>query len=152
MKIEEKIIAKGLKIPERKLGVGKAEPAVRTGNLVYTSGHTSGNHIGKVGKEFTPEQAYDGARDCALSCLGAVKAVIGDLDKITRIVKIIGFVNCAEGFFNTSAVVHGCTDFLHEIFGGNPGDKGRHARSAIGVYQLPANSAVEIEMIVEVKD
>jgi enamine deaminase RidA (YjgF/YER057c/UK114 family) len=146
MQVEEKIKAKGLTIPERKLGVGKADPAVRTGNLVYTSGHTSGNHIGKVGKDFTPEQAYDGARDCALSCLGAVKAVVGDLDKVTRIVKIIGFVNCAEGFFNTSAVVHGCTDFLHEIFG----EKGRHARSAIGVYQLPANSAVEIEMIVEV--
>ena len=148
MNIEAKIKAKGLTIPERKLGVGKAEPAVRSGNLVYTSGHTSGNHIGRVGKDFTPEQAYDGARDCTLSCLGAVKAVVGDLDKVTRIVKIIGFVNCAEGFFNTSAVIHGCTDFLHEIFG----EKGRHARSAIGVYQLPANSAVEIEMIVEVRD
>ncbi|NUN92185.1 MAG: RidA family protein [Verrucomicrobiae bacterium] len=146
--MEAKIHAKGLNIPERKLGVGKAEPAVRSGNLVYTSGHTSGNHLGKVGKEFTKEQAFDGARDCALSCLGAIKAVIGDLDKITRIVKIIGFVNCAEGFSDTSSVIHGCTDLLHEIFG----EKGRHARSAIGVYQLPANSAVEIEMIVEVKD
>lgn len=148
MQIEEKIKAKGFTIPERKCGVGKIEPAVRTGNLVYTSGHTSGKHIGKVGRDFTPEQAYVGARDCALSCLGAIKAVIGDLDKITRIVKLIGFVNCAEGFFDTPAVIHGATDLLNELFGA----RGRHARSAVGVYQLPANSAVEIELIVEVRD
>jgi len=148
MNVEAKINAKGLKIPERKLGVGKIEPAVRSGKLVYTSGYTSRNHLGKVGREFTKEQAYDGARDCALGCLGAVKAIIGDLDKITRIVKVVGFVNCAEGFCDTPSVIHGCTDFLHEIFG----EKGRHARSAIGVDQLPANSAVEIEMVVEVRD
>jgi enamine deaminase RidA (YjgF/YER057c/UK114 family) len=147
MIIEDKIRAKGLTIPEAKFGVGKIDSAVRTGNLVYTSGHTSIHHIGKVGKDFTVEQAYLGARDCTLGCLGAVKGLIGDLDNITRVVKVLGLVNCAEGFYDTSSVIHGCSDLLNEVFGA----KGRHGRSAIGVYQLPGNSAVEIEIIFEVR-
>jgi enamine deaminase RidA (YjgF/YER057c/UK114 family) len=147
MKIEEKLKAKGLTLPEATFGQGKIEPAVRTGNLVFTSGHVS-KCIGKVGAEVLLPQAYEGARDAALGCLAAVKGLVGDLDKVTRVVKVLGMVNCAEGFYDTPNVIHGCTDLLNELFG----DKGRHARSAVGLYQLPGNYSVEIEIICEVRD
>lgn len=146
MKIEEKLKAKGLTLPEAKFGQGKIEPAVRTGNLVFTSGHVSTKHKGKVGKDVTESQAYEGARDAALGCLAAVKGIVGDLDKVTRVVKVLGMVNCAEGYHNTPAVIHGCTDLLNELFG----PAGRHARSAVGLYQLPENYSVEVEIIFEV--
>jgi enamine deaminase RidA (YjgF/YER057c/UK114 family) len=142
----ENIKKLGYEIP--KANPGKLAPAVRTGNLVYTSGATS-KVTGKVGGDVTVEQGYVGARDCILGCLGSVEWLIGDLNKVTRVVKILGMVNCAEGFSNTPAVIHGATDTLIEIFGQ---EKGWHARSAIGVYQLPGDAAVEIEIIVEIAD
>lgn len=148
MNIEQKISAKGLELPERKAPTLNVDHAVRTGNLVYTSGNTSINLLGKVGAEFSIEEGYQGAIDCTLGCLASAKYLIGDLDKIARVVKVLGLVNCAPGFFNTSAVIHGCSDLLVELFG----EKGRHARSAIGVAELPGNSAVEIEIIFEVQD
>jgi enamine deaminase RidA (YjgF/YER057c/UK114 family) len=152
MHIEAKLKAMGYEITPAALGQGKIEPAVRTGNLVFTSGQVSRrgdeNYIGKVGKELTVEQGYAAARACALNCLGAVKAIVGDLDKVKRVVKVLGMVNAAEGFTNTPEVIHGCTDLLNELFGA----AGRHARSAVGLYQLPNNFAVEIEIIVEVAD
>jgi enamine deaminase RidA (YjgF/YER057c/UK114 family) len=102
-----------------------------------------------VGGEVTLEEAYQGAREAILGCLGAVKWAVGDLDKVTRVVKLLGMVNCAEGFSNTPAVIHGATDLLLELFGP---EAGWHARSAVGLYQLPGNCAVEIELIVEVRD
>ncbi len=147
MKIEETLQTKGLTLPEAKFGQGKIEPGVRTGNLVFTSGHVS-KCVGKVGKDVTPQQAYEGARDAVLGCLAAVKGIVGDLDKVTRVVKVLGMVNCAEGFYDTPSVIHGCTDLLNELFG----EKGRHARSAVGLYQLPANYSVEVEIIFEVRD
>jgi enamine deaminase RidA (YjgF/YER057c/UK114 family) len=125
---------------------GKLAPAVRTGNLVYTSGATS-KLTGKVGTDVTPEEAAEGARDAILQCLGSIQWLIGDLNRITRVVKLLGLVNCGDGFFNTPAVINGATDLLHKAFGQ---EIGWHARSAIGVYQLPGNAAVEIEMIVEI--
>lgn len=152
MHIEAKLKAMGYEITPAALGQGKIEPAVRSGNLVFTSGQVSRrgdeNYVGKVGKELTVEQGYAAARACALNCLGAVKAVVGDLDKVKRVVKVLGMVNAAEGFTNTPEVIHGCTDLLNELFGA----AGRHARSAVGLYQLPNNFAVEIEIIVEVAD
>ena len=152
MSIEAKLKAMGYEISAAALGQGKIEPAVRTGNLVFTSGQVSQrgaeSFIGKVGGELSVEQGYAAARLCALNALGAIKAVVGDLDKVTRVVKLLGMVNAAEGFTRTPEVIHGCTDLLNELFG----PIGRHARSAVGLYQLPANYAVEIEMIVEVKD
>lgn len=146
MAVVEKLKELGVEIPTVNPGI--LAPAVRTGNLVYTSGATSAVE-GKVGDDVTVEQAAEGARDCIIKCLGSVNWLVGDLNKVTRVVKLLGMVNCAEGFYNTPAVINGATNFLHEAFGL---EIGWHARSAIGVYQLPGNAAVEIEMIVEVQD
>ncbi|MBI3909853.1 MAG: RidA family protein [Armatimonadetes bacterium] len=146
--IEDRIRELGWSLGEPPDQRGKLAPAVRTGNLVYTSGNTC-RLTGKVGGDVTAEQAYEGAREAILRCLAAVKWRIGDLDRVTRVVKLLGLVNCAAGFYNTPAVINGATDALLEIFGP---ERGWHARSAIGVYQLPGNAAVEIEMIVEVAD
>ena len=152
MHIEDKLKAMGFELQPAVLGQGKIEPAVRTGNLVLTSGQVSQrgdrSYVGKVGGELTLEQGYEAARLCALNCLAAVQAVVGDLDKVRRVVKVFGMVNAADGFTQTPEVIHGCTDLLNELFGA----AGRHARSAVGLYQLPRNVAVEIEMIVEVED
>jgi enamine deaminase RidA (YjgF/YER057c/UK114 family) len=152
MPIEAKLKAMGHDIAPAALGQGKIEPAVRTGNLVFTSGQVSErgelSFKGKVGQDLTVEQGYAAAQLCALNCLGAIKAIVGDLDRVTRVVKLLGMVNAAEGFTDTPQVIHGCTDLLNELFG----TAGRHARSAVGLYQLPSNFAVEIEMIVEVRD
>ena len=146
MAVADRIRELGLAIQEAK--PGKLAPAVRTGNLVYTSGATS-QITGKVGGAVTVEQGYEAARQAILGCLGSVQWLVGDLDKVTRVVKILGMVNCAEGFSNTPAVIHGATDTLVEIFGQ---EKGWHARSAVGVYQLPGDAAVEIEVIAEVAE
>ena len=152
MSIESKLKEMGYDISAATLGQGKSEPAVRTGNLVFTSGHVSQrgaeSYVGKVGSDLSVEQGYAAARLCGLNALSAIKAIVGDLDKVTRVVKLLGMVNAAEGFTRTPEVIHGCTDLMNELFGA----AGRHARSAVGLYQLPANYAVEIEMIVEVKD
>jgi enamine deaminase RidA (YjgF/YER057c/UK114 family) len=148
MKIEEKLAAKHLKLPDPPAQRGKLRPAIRVGNIVRTSGNTS-PQVGKVGKEVTVEQGYDAARDTILRCLMAVKWCIGDLDKVKRIVHVLGLVNAADGFTNTPQVMHGASDLLVELWGD---DAGWHTRSAIGVYQLPGNAAVEIELTVEVGD
>jgi len=124
------------------------EYKVLTGQLDRLPGISYRVHR-EVGAEVTLEEAYQGAREAILSCLGAVKWLVGDLNKITRVVKLLGMVNCAEGFFKTPEVIHGATDLLLELFGP---EAGWHARSAVGLYQLPGNCAVEIELIVEVKD
>lgn len=146
MSIAERLKELGIEIPAA--SPGKLAPAVRTSNQVYTSGATS-TLTGKVGGDVTVEQAYDAAREAILRCLGSVQWLMGDLDSVTQVVKLLGMVNCAEGFTNTPAVIHGATDTLIEIFGE---EKGWHARSAIGVYQLPGNAAVEIELVVQVTD
>lgn len=150
MSVAERLKELGYELPAAT--PGKLCPAVKTGNLVFTSGAIS-QIIGKVGDgpdaEVTVEQGYEAARQAILSCLASVQWAIGDLDQITRVVKILGMVNCAEGFSNTPAVIHGATDTLIEIFGQ---EKGWHARSAVGLYQLPVNCAVEVELIVEVAE
>lgn len=146
MPVEERLAELGITLPAAT--PGKLAPAVRTGRLVYTSGACSAL-TGKVGADVTVEQAYDAARDAILQCLGSVRWLIGDLNRVTRVVKLLGLVNCGEGFNNTPAVIHGATDTLVDLFGP---EIGWHARSAIGVYQLPGNAAVEIELIVEIAD
>jgi enamine deaminase RidA (YjgF/YER057c/UK114 family) len=103
---------------------------------------------GKVGSDLTPEQGYKAARQTTLALLTSLKAEIGDLDKVKRIVKLLGMVNCDPDFTEQPKVINGASDLLVELFG----DKGKHARSAVGMNALPMNMAVEIEMIVEVED
>lgn len=126
--------------------------AVRTGNLIFLSGHgptkADGSNItGKVGKDLTIEQGYEAAKVTAIGLVSTLKAELGDLNKIKRIVKVNGWVNCSPDFADQPKVINGCSDLMVSLFG----EKGRHARAAMGVVALPNNIAVEIEMVVEVE-
>ena len=149
MSYEAKLRELGHTVEPVELNAGKIMLAVRTGNLIYTSGQVSrwgGQEIkGKLGADLTVEQGYTAALYSALGCLAAVKTLAGSLDNVVRIVKVLGMVNVAPGFDNTPAVIHGCSDLLLEVFG----EAGRHARSAVGMT-IPNNYAVEIELIAEV--
>lgn len=151
MSYEAKLAALGYIIePATPLDNGHFVQGVRAGNFLYTSGQVSvwGDKAikGKVGLDVSPEEAVEAARYCTLNTLRAAKAVLGSLDKIVRVVKVLGMVNVAPGFDATPAVINGCSDFLREIFG----EAGHHARSAVGMT-LPLNFAVEIEMVFEVR-
>jgi enamine deaminase RidA (YjgF/YER057c/UK114 family) len=150
MTYEAKLRELGYSVEPIELNAGKLMHAVRTGNLIYTSGQVSrwgGREVkGKVGRDLSVEQGYEAARFSALNCLSAVKTLAGSLDAVVQVVKVLGMVNVAPDFDNTPAVIHGCSDLLLEVFGA----AGRHARSAVGMT-LPLNYAVEIEMIVEVR-
>ena len=150
MSYEAKLKELGYELPPVELNAGRLMHAVRTGNLVYTSGQVSrfgGKEIiGKVGAEVSVEQGYEGAKMSALCCLQAVKTLTGSLDNVVRVIKVLGMVNVAPGFSNTPAVIHGASDLFLEVFG----EAGRHARSAVGM-QIPSEYAVEVEVIFEVK-
>jgi len=151
--IEQKIESLGITLPEVGAPVANYVNTVRTGNLVFTSGKgpslPEGGYVtGKVGLDLTPEEGYQAARITGIQQLAALKAELGDLDKVQRIVKVLGMVNAAPDFENHPQVVNGFSDLMVEVFG----EKGKHARSAVGMGSLPSNIAVEIEMIVEVVD
>jgi enamine deaminase RidA (YjgF/YER057c/UK114 family) len=152
MGVEEKLKQLGLELPSAAKPVANYVPAVRTGNLVFLSGHGPVGKdrliAGKLGGGLTVEEGYQAARLVALGLLGSLKALIGDLDRVRRIVKVLGMVNCDPAFMEHPRVVDGASDLLVEVFG----EKGRHARSAVGMNALPFNIAVEIEMIVELED
>jgi enamine deaminase RidA (YjgF/YER057c/UK114 family) len=122
--------------------------AMSVGRLVYTSGRTSPQK-GKVGDAVLIETGAEAARDATLRALFAVQTEIGNLDRIVRVIRLAGFVNCAEGFSQTSQVMNGGSDLLYALFGP---ERGRHLRTALGVYQLPGDAAVEVELVVEVED
>jgi len=152
-RVEERLEALGLQLPPPPSPVAAYVSTVRTGDLVFVSGHgpmRDGRFtgIGKLGRDLDIEAGYQAARLVMLNCLASVKAEIGDLDKITRIVKVLGMVNSAPGFEEQPAVINGASDLLIEILG----DRGRHARSAVGMAELPFGISVEIEMVVEVSD
>ncbi|HST66190.1 MAG TPA: RidA family protein [Mycobacteriales bacterium] len=136
----------GIELPEVAPPAGSYVPAVRTGNLVYTSGQVARGHSGKVGAEVSSEVANGAARDCALNALAAIDALVG-LDAVVRVVKVVGFVASAPGFTDQPGVINGASDVLAEIFG----EAGQHARSAVGVAELPLGVPVEVELIVEVR-
>lgn len=150
--IEEKIKTLGYELPEIAKPVAAYIPALQIDNLVFTAGQipfVKGelSYKGKVGKELSIEEAQKAAEICALNCLSAIKNEIGSLDIIERIVKVTVFVNSAEGFTDQSKIANGASELLGKIFEEN----GKHVRSAVGVSELPLNSAVEIEMIVKIK-
>ena len=124
-----------------------AKGGVITGNLLYLSGSTSPSYVGRVGDVLTTEQGYQAARDCAIAQIGAAKTVLGDLGRIKRVVKVLGMVNAAPGFKDTPAVVHGASELYFAVFG----EKGVHARSAVGLQALPGEVAVEVETIFEIE-
>jgi enamine deaminase RidA (YjgF/YER057c/UK114 family) len=140
----------GIELPEVAKPLASYVPAVRSGNLVYTSGQlpTQAGKLaeaGKIGADVTPEQGKALARICALNALAAVDSLVG-IDAVTRVVKVVGFVASAPGFNGQPGVVNGASDLLAEVFG----DRGSHARSAVGVFELPLDAPVEVELVVEV--
>jgi len=155
MEVEKKLAEMGLALPPSPSPVANYVPAVRSGNLLFVSGHGPAfvkdgkiEYIrGKLGKDLTVEQGYEAARQVTLNILQSIKGVIGDLDKVRRIVKVLGFVNCTEDFPDQPKVINGASDLLVALYG----ERGRHARSAVGMQQLPFGIAVEIEMVVEVE-
>jgi enamine deaminase RidA (YjgF/YER057c/UK114 family) len=151
--VEDRLAELGLTLPEVAAPVAAYVPAVRTGNLIYTSGQlpmVNGAlpETGTVGANVTVDRANELASICALNAMAAIKALIGDLDKVQRVVKVVGFVNSAPDFINHPAVVNGASNVLLAAFG----DAGTHARSAVGVASLPLDAPVEVELIVEVAD
>ncbi|HWM02112.1 MAG TPA: RidA family protein [Actinophytocola sp.] len=150
MSWREKLAELGIELPAVPAPAGSYVPAVRTGNLVYTAGQVpfvdgTVAATGKVGQEVSPEEAKGHARTCALNALAAVHDLVG-IDSVVKVVKVVGFVASAEGFTGQPAVVNGASELLGEIFG----EAGRHARSAVGVAELPLGVPVEVELIVEV--
>lgn len=150
---EQRLADLGLALPEVATPVAAYLPAVRSGPWVYTSGQlpSVGGALvatGKLGGEVSPEQGYQLARTCALNAIAAVRSVTGELSRVTRVVKVVGFVASAPGFTGQPGVVNGASELLGEVFG----DAGRHARSAVGVAELPLDAPVEVEVIVEVSD
>lgn len=142
----------GLTLPDVVPPLAAYQPAVRSGSYVFTAGQlplVDGKltTTGKVGAEVSPEDAYDLARVCALNALAAVHSVTGDLDRIARVVKVVGFVASAPDFTGQPAVVNGASELLGEVLG----DKGVHARSAVGVAVLPLDAPVEVEIQVELE-
>ena len=142
----------GLTLPTVAAPVAAYVPAVRTGNLVWTSGQLPFVDgalpvTGKVGAEVDAGRAKELAQICALNALAAIAAEIGDLDRVRRVVKVVGFVASAPGFFGQPGVINGASELLGQVFG----DAGRHARSAVGVAVLPLDAPVEVEVVVEVE-
>ncbi|GAA4086597.1 MULTISPECIES: RidA family protein [Actinomadura] len=148
---EERLRELGLELPEVVAPAGSYVPAVRTGSLVYTAGQVpmvKGELpvTGRVGAEVSLEEAAEQARICALNAIAALRAEVGELARVRRIVKVVGFVASAPDFYGQPKVVNGASDLLGAVFG----DAGRHARSAVGVAALPLNAPVEVELIAEV--
>lgn len=147
-KREDKLQEMGLTLPPLPNSLGNYIPANRVGNLVYTSGQGSRSIKGYVGSDLTIEQGYAAAREAALRCLACLQAELGTLDRVEKVFKVLGFVRSAPGFSSQPAVMNGASDLFVEVFG----EAGRHARSAIGVNELPEGIAVEVEILVAVRD
>lgn len=152
MSLENRVQELGLSIPAPAKPVAAYLPAVKSGSLVFVSGQLPMKdgllqYTGILGKDISIEQGYDAARICALNCLGAVKALVGSLDDVIRIVKVTGFVASTHEFNDHPKVVNGASELMQQIFG----EQGMHARAAVGMSSLPLGAPVEVEMIVEVR-
>jgi len=155
MSAEARVRELGIELPAPVPAFGNYLPAKRHGDLVFVSGHgplaldQSGVVQGKVGADVSLEEAREAARLTGLHMLSSLRATLGSLDRVRSVLKVLGMVNCAPGFTNTPPVIDGCSDLLVEVFGE---EVGRHARSAVGMAELPVGMAVEIEMVVAVGD
>ena len=149
-RIDDRLKELGITLPPARAPMANYVPARRVANLIYTAGQISGTAEreikGKLGQELSVEQGQEAARVCALNCLAAVLTLVDSLDSIKQLVRVGAFVNSAAGFDQQPAVVNGASNLFVEIFG----DAGRHARTAVGVNELPAGFAVEVELVVEV--
>ena len=150
--LDEKIKSLKIKIPESIKLMTAHVPAIKVGNIVYTSGQipmVGGvlKYKGKIGLNLSERDGYEAARICCINCLSAIKGVVDSLDEIERIIKVTGYVNSAPGFIGQSKVINGVSDLLDKIFE----ESGQHVRAAIGVCELPIDAAVEVEMIVKLK-
>lgn len=150
--IEERLRELGIEIPDAPKPLAAYVPALKVNDLVYTAGQlpmVSGQlkYAGKLGKDISEDDAQKAAEICAVNCLSAIKSVIGSLDNIERIIKLVVFVNSSEEFIAQPKIANGASEFIVKVFG----EAGKHVRSAVGVSQLPLNAPVEIEMIVKVK-
>jgi enamine deaminase RidA (YjgF/YER057c/UK114 family) len=151
--IEKRVEELGIDFPKAPEPKASYIPANRIGNFVYTSGMSSiqngvRTYVGRVGEDVTVEDAYQSARLCAINCLAAIRENVGSLDKINRIVKVNGYVRSAYGFNEQHKVLNGASDLLEQLFG----ERGKHARTAVGVNELPFGISVEVEMIVEIDE
>lgn len=153
MGAEAKLKEMGITLPDVPKPIGNYVPGVRVGNLLFLSGHGpvrqegKARPAGKVGRDLGTDDAYQVARGVGLNLLASARSLLGSLDRVRRVVKVLGMVNSAPGFGDQPKVINGFSDLMVEVFGEN----GRHARSAVGMAELPSNIPVEIEMILEVE-
>jgi enamine deaminase RidA (YjgF/YER057c/UK114 family) len=150
--IKDRLQELGIELPEVAKPVAAYVPAILIDSYVYTAGQiplVKGElkYRGRLGEDLTVEEGYEAARICALNALAAIKSVIGDLNKVERIIKVNGFVQSAEGFYDQAKVLNGASELLGKIFG----ESGKHSRSAIGTNTLPLNAPVEVEIIAKIK-
>jgi enamine deaminase RidA (YjgF/YER057c/UK114 family) len=153
MKIEARLAELGIELPPAPQPVGNYIPAVLVGNVLYLGGVSNRmrgvlKYQGKVGSDLTLEQAYDAARMCAINHLAVMKELLGDLDRVERMVKLVGHINCAPGFNQLPPVLNGASDLLVEVFG----EQGRHARLALGASELSSDIPVETELTVQIRE
>jgi enamine deaminase RidA (YjgF/YER057c/UK114 family) len=151
MDVDQTLKEQGLVLPQPSTPIANFLMSVRTGNLLFISGHGPFQDgrtktSGKVGSDLTMEEGRQVAENVALNCLATIKAAVGDWHRVKRFVKVLGMVNCTEDFYDQPKVINGCSDLLVGVFG----EAGKHARSAVGMQSLPNNIPVEIEMVVEV--
>ena len=153
-KIESRLQELGITLPDSPAPMANYVPVVRTGNLIYLSGlgrtakSDGSEYKGKLGDNISVDEGYDAARLTAINLIARLKGYLGDLDRVTQVVKLLSMVNATPDFTEPPAVSNGCSDLLVEVFG----DRGRHARSAIGVATLPGGMPIEIELIAEISD
>ncbi|MED3549777.1 RidA family protein [Cytobacillus praedii] len=145
---EEKLAELGLELPPLRPVLGSYVGCVKTGNLLFTAGQGVDEYHGKLGRDLTVEEGYLAARQSMLNLLSVVKNEIGELSKVKQFVKILGMVNCTEEFTDQPKVMNGASDLIGLVFG----EKGKHGRSAVGMAQLPNNTAIEIEMVIEIEE
>ncbi|MFJ7699328.1 RidA family protein [Lysinibacillus fusiformis] len=145
---EERLAQIGLELPLLRPTWGDYVGCVRTGNLLFTAGQGVDQYHGKLGRDLTTEEGYLAAQQSMLNLLSVVKHELGELSKVKQFVKVLGMVNCTEDFIEQPKVMNGASELIVKVFG----EKGKHGRSAVGMAQLPNNTAIEIEMIIEIEE